>query len=239
MRHPVFRTIALIAVTMIVTAPQPAAALDLRDYMPWLFGDDKKDQPQDTLEAPFRGEMDSRQKGKAGQKNRNKELMQLYEKKKPMRGSTGDNVDQRHRSEQQMAMWVTERVANALSFKPGNIDEQFDQLRPAFTRTAYQNYRQSLQQRRLLNSVRNRSLRMNALVEDDPFLIEEGSKKGIYKWRFEVPVMISYLNRGTSQSGNSETMSKKLSVRLTITRKQGREKTDGVMIERWRIKDAG
>lgn len=229
------------ALTVLIVSfgAQPAKALDLRDYMPWLFGEEKENAPEDTLEAPFREQMDSQQKDKARQKTDNKKLMDLYEKKKPTRGSTRENIDQRHRSERQIALWVTEKVANALSFKPGNPNRQFRKIQPFFTKKAYQSYRRSLRQRRLLSSVRNRGLRMNALVEDDPFLVEEGSKQGVYKWRFDVPVMISFIDRGAEKAGNRQAMSQKVNVRVQVTRKKGRDKMQGVVIERWRIDNAG
>lgn len=229
----------VLAIMILTLTSQPAVAFDLRDYMPWLFGDDKKDQPRDTLEAPFRKEMDSQQKGRARQKAKNKELMDLYETKKPKRGNVSENVDQRHRSERQIALWVTEKVANALSFKPDNLEKQFRKLRPVFTTKAYQNYRRSLRQSQLLSNVRRRKLRMNALVEEDPFLIKEGSSQGVYKWRFDVPVMISFINRGADEAGNRQAMSQKLDVRVQVTRKQGREKNQGVIIERWQIESGG
>ena len=224
-----------IAFFMILAAPQPAGASGMGDYLPWPFGGDAENKPQNTLEAPFRDEMDSQQKSRAGKGDQRNELMKLYEKQRPEHGSTSDNVDQRHRSDQQIAMWVMEKVSNALSFKSGNIDKHLKTLESFFTASAYQTYRKSLGKQELLKNIRNHDLRMNALVEEDPFLTEEGSDKGVYKWHFKVPVMVSYIKPGASRAGNRQAMSKKLIVRLTVSRKQESKQEEGVMIARWQM----
>ena len=224
-----------VAIFLILSVPQPAGALDLGDYIPWLFEKAEKKQPQETMEAPFREEMDSQQKTNREKPGQNKQLIDLYEKNKTKNGNTRDSVDERHRSDQQIAQWVTEKVANALSLKPGNIDKQFQNLQPSFTKSAYTDYRRSLRNYKLLPHVRNRNFHMKALVEDDPFLIEEGSEKGIYKWRFETPVLISFTDSGATQAGNRQAASQNVTVRMQITRKPGRAKGEGVVVERWQI----
>ena len=215
---------------MILAAPQTAATSGLGVYLPWPFGGGGGNKPQETLKAPFRDEMDSQQKG-----NQRNELMQLYKKQRPEHGSTSENVDQRHRSDEQIALWVTGKVANVLSFKSGNIDKQLKTLEESFTKSAYQAYRKSLRKQKLLENIRKHNLRLNALVEEDPFLTDEGSDKGVYKWHFKVPIMVSFIRPGASQASNRQAMSKKLSVRLTVSRKQESKQEEGVMIARWQM----
>lgn len=143
-------------------------------------------------------------------------------------GSTGDGgagtpLDQPHLSQGEIAGWLSDAVADTLTFTPGHCAEKLADLKPRFSAQGYQDYIAFLGAYDLNNDIAEETLNMVGVVGAEPVPLGQGPQNGRYSWAFEMPVVLSILNPETRR-----TVTKNVTLRLQFSRT-----APGLEIVRW------
>lgn len=179
--------------------------------------------PSATLVAPF---ADSTATPAApGERN----LMRLSTNTAPL--------DQPHRSSADLGEWLTQAVSETLSFNSDNYKENMKLLTKGMNADALAQY-DAWVNSGILAVLQNNGMQLNGSVEEKPFLVNEGPVAGRYRWLFEVPVLISFIPRGSTGLDKQPSASdRKLLLTIQIGRVAESQLPDHVMMESWTVQD--
>lgn len=92
-----------------------------------------------------------------------------------------------------VASWVSEAVETAFSYDFVNYRLQLQNAQKYFTDYGWQQYMKGLTQSNNLLALKQRKLVGIANVVESPKLLVEGGLGGAYAWKFEIPVLMTYL----------------------------------------------
>ncbi|OGT38594.1 MAG: hypothetical protein A3F12_06890 [Gammaproteobacteria bacterium RIFCSPHIGHO2_12_FULL_38_14] len=89
--------------------------------------------------------------------------------------------------------WTIEAVQSAYSYNFVNYRSQLQDAQKYFTRYGWTNYMQALTASNNLLALTQRKMVVLATVIDQPKIIVTGILGGSYAWRFEMPMLVTYL----------------------------------------------
>lgn len=106
-------------------------------------------------------------------------------------------------SSAEISMYLTETIADALSFDRDNYSANTVAMRPTFTPEGYKAYTSFLTSAGFLSALQGQNLQSTAYAEESPIELTRGVYNGVYKWVFEVPVTVSFIPRSASGYDNN------------------------------------
>ncbi len=180
-------------------------------------------QPEDTLKAPFPTD-------KSAQVPQNN-LMTIYDTRKGQAGVL-TSPDQPHMTTHALQEWVSQAVTNSLTLDKPQPDPQ--KLSMNFEPYAVQEFQTWLQNSGVVTDLQNGDITLRAVAAAPPQLLSQGVLSGTYRWVFEIPVLVSYVPRGTTSLKAAAAMpqSRNFTLRVQIGRVNAQNDTR-VFIERW------
>jgi intracellular multiplication protein IcmL len=110
---------------------------------------------------------------------------------------------------QDVSAWVIEAVEASYTYNYINFRSQLQDAEKYFSRWGWQEYMKGLTASNNLIALQQRRMLFIAKVTQPPKLIAEGILGGVYSYKFEMPVLISYLSPpysnviGTSRFDNA------------------------------------
>lgn len=161
-------------------------------------------------------------------------LLNLYWRN-ALKKKTIDALGEAHRTPSQMQEWVVISVSDLLSFSPKKTKEDIKNQRALFQGKAYGQYRETIEKNNLVALISGKYVKINAVVEEDPFLLYEGVRGDKYRWHYEVPVMLTVFDRKTPSHKTREKETRKYVVRVQLTRVPESLRKDGIIIEHWKM----
>lgn len=216
------RLLLLLITTGLLAAPPAHAGKSFFDVVTDLFDGDQPEEPDPsvTLQAPF-----------AYDPNR------TIEKDAPLPVNAVP-LNQPHRTAKEIGQWLMITTSDLLTFKAGDAEAEIKAESGYFAQTGEAQYREFLQANSMLQVINSGRFHMQAIVSDNPVLLNEASQGGIYRWLYEVPVIVSYI-RVSGFSYKQETpVSQKLNLTLQIRRIESDDSSfggeHGVVIEIWK-----
>lgn len=214
------RVFLVTLIVLVGTLPQPAwAAKSLWDVFGSIF-EEKKEEPDPgkTLQAPFA--YNPARKIEAGQA--------LPENAVPLEIS--------HRSPKEIGDWLMTAVSDTLSFEVTKDGSKPLLKSQYFTPAGLKQFEDFLGRTGMQKVLDSRQYNLRSFVRQTPLLLNEGSVQGHYRWLFEVPVMVSYIEGSNFKYDNlqkKEPINQAMTLTLQVTRvKEGGGK-EGVLIEIW------
>jgi len=144
----------------------------------------------------------------------------------PPTGDTQTDLRKAHRSHDELARWLTERVARLFTFSPGSTAQDLEQARRFFTPAAYQAYLAFLGQQPYADGLRQQAIQVTAVVNAEPLLIGQGASSQRYAWAFEMPVLVSF-----RPANDTIAEHKHMTLRIQIGRSASGDPQNSVLIE--------
>lgn len=133
-------------------------------------------------------------------------------------------INQPNLSTNALIEWAVEATTTAYNFNFENADTAISQARIYFTDPGYENFIQALQAAGTLNAVKSKKLVVTAVATNRPIVLFEGpTSEGIYAWRVQLPLLITY------QSASEQTKQNVI-VTLLIARRPTLESPKGIGI---------
>lgn len=108
--------------------------------------------------------------------------------------------------------WATMAATSAYTLDFYQYQANIDALREFFTTDGYAKYLQSLDASDSLSRIISEKLIVSAVATDTAVILQEGELSGVYTWRLQIPLLLSY--QGASESSVQKT----IVVSLIITR---------------------
>lgn len=102
-------------------------------------------------------------------------------------------VSQPNMSNDEVIAWTIKAVQDALSFNYVNYREQLQNSQKYFTNYGWNKYMDALTANNNLIAVYTRKLVGIATVVGQPKIVTQGLLSGAYAWKFEMPVLVTYL----------------------------------------------
>lgn len=140
-------------------------------------------------------------------------------------------LDQPHRSHGELSGWVSDVIADSLTFVPGQTNRKLADIKPRFTEAGFKAYLTFLGQLGFAEDVRQQSLKLGAIVNHEPSLVGQGASGGRYAWAFDVPIVMS-----TGDRDSTRQVTKTLNLIIQIGRSTDAPEPNGVFIENWTVK---
>lgn len=147
-------------------------------------------------------------------------------------------MDRPHRHEEQVAIWVMDTLAAALSVEAGRYAVHLRQLEQVMDRSALAAFDQFMRSTNILSRLEAGDYQLRGLVDEKPFLINQGVVGGHYRWLYEVPVTLSFMPRDVHRRTYEDKKTDPASYKLTITTQVGRAESfsEGMALESWSAK---
>ncbi len=205
-----FLFVSLFCFSMIIPQ-QPAHAGVLEFFFPTLRNAD--DDPAKTLQAPFADVEDDAEKGA---KNNNDAVP----------------LNLPHRAMTDITKWVVTVTSEVMTFS-GDYKTELEVGTAYFDEGGRQQYDAFIEEKKILNVMASGKYDVRSYVRDTPILLNEGAVQGRYRWLYEVPLMISYLQRGVKDYKEVEAVNQNMVLRVQIGRSETAENDLGLQIERW------
>lgn len=125
--------------------------------------------------------------------------------------------------------WATDAATSVYNFDFVHYREQLQTASEFFTVSGYKNFLAALQQSNNLKAVKEKKLVVSAVASGAPVILDEGVLEGIYAWKIQLPMLITY------QSVN-EFFKQNVIVEMLIIRESTIEKPRGVAIQYMLVK---
>jgi hypothetical protein len=141
-------------------------------------------------------------------------------------------MDQPHRDNKEIAGWLTMVSSEIMTFDKGNYQKRMEDTEKYFTASGREQYVKFLTDNNIIKVLESGKYDVRSFVQEPPLLLNEGAVNGTFRWLYEVPIMLTYVERGTKSYKNVEPVNQQVILIVQI----GRTTTDmqgvGVLIER-------
>ncbi len=146
-------------------------------------------------------------------------------------------LEAQHMTSNELAMKLSDIVADTLSFTKGNFTYNSASAEKYFTTTGYAQYKEFLTKASFEPALADGTLQSAAYVEQEALMITNGVFNGAYKWLFEVPVTISFIpvNPDTYRNGAIKPENRRILLRAQFSRVADPNDPLAVKIEVWQV----
>ncbi len=190
----------------------------LKTWMPYLYGEDGEVGPEDTMIAPFADES-VKQMGHSN-------ISELPVHAVPLNTA--------HKSYEEVRLWVTEAISQALSFNHHSYQSHFILMESVFSPSALEEYKAFIESTRIKDKVIAAKSQVSGFVADQPLLINEGVVDGRYRWLFDIPMSVSFISGNATSFKDSDADTYYIKMRLQVGRVGADIQPDGLIIETWK-----
>lgn len=111
-----------------------------------------------------------------------------------------------------MLKWATLAATSAYTIDFYHYQDNIDALKDFFTNDGYKDYVQSLDDSGSIAKIKNDKLIQSAVSTNTAVILQEGPLRGLYTWRIQVPILVTYQGASTTSS------QKNIAVSLLVTR---------------------
>lgn len=180
------KTILTIALsTIAATSISSAQASKLNEWFPQIFGPPRQEQVdkklEETLKSPFQSKPSTPSKNNflSGLKNDDKAKKIDY--------------TTRHRSAEQIGVWLSDIVARTLTMEVDTINQHALEIQPFLTPTGQAQLRNFLIKTKITAVMAKYNVKASTIVTAPPKIEQEAPVDGFYNWLFTVPVTVTYI----------------------------------------------
>ncbi|MCD8498215.1 MAG: DotI/IcmL/TraM family protein [Alphaproteobacteria bacterium] len=209
----------LIVFTVLFQAVPVFAAKSVWDVFGSMFEEKPEEpDPSKTLQAPFAYDPDRKINAEEA----------LPENAVPL--------DISHRSPKEIGDWLMVAVSDAMSFEAMKEGAKPDYKREYFTPAGLHQFEEFLERTGIKKVLDSRKYHLRSFVRQDPLLLNEGAVEGHYRWLYEVPVMVSYIETGNFKYAEKDAINQAITLTVQVTRVKDGGGKEGVLIEIWKGK---
>lgn len=214
----------LLLASLLFTTPAHADDGIWRTLFPSLFVDNY--DPYKTMKAPFAEGAQDAEEVKL-------QTLEDLEQNIPKAGEVVA-ITLPHTTTDDIKKWVVTAISDSLSFNAGQLQQEAKKSLEYFTKAGQQQYIDFLKESGIAQQLKSGQLRVNSVAKTEPLLISERTFDGRYRWLFEVPVIISYLDGSSETYENAIPVNKTTVLTVQVTRSLPAESLHhDVLIELW------
>ncbi|MFN3700540.1 MAG: DotI/IcmL/TraM family protein [Alphaproteobacteria bacterium] len=228
LKYKKYLTLAVILFVIIGTA-YPAAA-QKKSFFEAMFGwmskaPDNEPDPAVTLRAPFAAP--SRATVSEGEEN----VTETQQQPNPR-----ISLRYAHTTELEIANWLVTAVSNAMSFEVGEESNIAERNKSYFAQSGLEQFQSFLDANNIQKVIDSNRFNINSFVRERPLLLNSGTAQDRFRWVFEVPILVSYMNAETFNYKTDEPVNQNILLTIQIGRFHDVEDPDNIFdvkIETW------
>ncbi len=142
-------------------------------------------------------------------------------------------LDQPHRDNQEISSWLTSVTSAAMTFDGDDYQAKIKDNEKYFTLAGKEQYMVFLNGNNVIKVLDSKKFHVRSFVQDIPLLLNEGAVNGVYRWLYEVPMMVSYMERGVTDYKKLEPVNQQIVLTVQVGRVPSSGTDMAVLIERW------
>ncbi|MFT3742031.1 MAG: type IVB secretion system apparatus protein IcmL/DotI [Gammaproteobacteria bacterium] len=127
-------------------------------------------------------------------------------------------------STSELLQWAATAATAANTYNFVNYRKEMQNASEYFTPTGWQAFQNELKNSRTLETVLSKKLTVSAVATGSPIIIEQGVQAGKYKWKVQLPILVTYESANTKISQPSV-------VTMLISRVSTLETVKGIAID--------
>lgn len=136
-----------------------------------------------------------------------------------------------HRSPAHLAEWITTVSSEILTFEKSDYRSEMKDRKDRFDSNGLREYVAFLQERNIIKILEDGTFQVRSFVEEPPLLLNEGVVDGRYRWLYEVPVMVSYMNKNMKTYKKADAVNQRIILKIQIGRSADGSGVDGLKVE--------
>jgi len=133
-----------------------------------------------------------------------------------VRSSTSDTevfpLDEPNVTPSSLVKWATQAATSAYTLDFFNYQDNIDALEDYFTVDGYQQYLSALDWSGALDRIVKDKLISSAVAIDTAIILSEGVQRGVYTWRIQIPLLLTY------QGASTRSTQRTVAVTMLVTR---------------------
>jgi hypothetical protein len=142
-------------------------------------------------------------------------------------------LDKPNRSTGQVADWTASIAAETMTFVNENAAADLAATEKYFDAGGRAQYVAFLKDNNIQKVIDLKKYFVRSYVKESPLLLNEGPAGGRYHWLFEVPVMVSYLDRSVTDYKKATPINQMIIMKVQIGRSDKASDPTGLVIEHW------
>jgi len=143
-------------------------------------------------------------------------------------------LDKPHRVGGEIAEWVMVAAGDSMNFESGDSAAQIQARKALFDAAGLQQYQTFLRDKNIMKVIDSGRYNVRSYVENTPLLMNEGVVNKRYRWLYQVPVVLSYMDKSMKNYKNQDPITQKAVLNIQIGRvAASAEKPDGLQVEQW------
>ncbi len=91
-----------------------------------------------------------------------------------------------------LLQWATQATVSAFNYNYVNYRQALQSIRDNFTNQGWENFSTALNYSNNLSAVIQKKLIVSAVPTGAPVIVEQGLRHGIYAWRVQMPLLVTY-----------------------------------------------
>ena len=143
------------------------------------------------------------------------------------------SFDKPHLSVGEIEQWVNQAVSESMTFDISTYKDNAQEVYKYFTREGFNQYQDYLKNSGIFENLKNGNLKIGVFVDGQPLQLSAQNVGGVYKWLYQVPLTVSFLPRRVNDLVGQDIDSRKLNLRIQVTRVKLENEPEAVKIESW------
>lgn len=146
----------------------------------------------------------------------------------------------RHRTKDEILMWSEQTVAALMSFGASNLYDHFEEIKPLFVESGWNDFMKYINSAGLQDYVREKRYQLITVINGPTYVRREGPLGGIYRWEIEAPLLFSFYKTDAYGNIPAETdpdATAELQLVISVTRVPEGGGEEQVAIAGWRVQD--
>lgn len=218
-----FSLLSLVILSVVFAAPQPAYAKKsfFEAMFGWLTPEADEPDPGETLKAPF-----SYETPKAD--NIVDDVTAKSTNVVPLKHA--------HTTGAEIGKWLVTAVSDAMSYNVGDEPDISETNGKYFAQSGLAQYRDFLTKNNIQKVIESGRFNVRSFVKEDPLLLNSGSANDRFRWLYEVPIMVSYMDSKEFDYKKSDPVNQHIVLTIQVGRFANSgddDNTFDVLIETW------
>lgn len=126
-------------------------------------------------------------------------------------------------SQELVLNWATRSITKAYSMNFANYSQQLKDIEPSFNAAGWRGFQEALKSTGYLDKMLANQYSTSAVPKSAPVVVAQGEYQGVWAWRLQLPILVSYKSASVSQT-------QEVTVDVVVVRRPETENPSGLAI---------
>lgn len=126
-------------------------------------------------------------------------------------------------SQEMVLNWATQSISKAYSMNFANYAQQLKDIEPSFNDAGWRGFQEALKTSGYLDKMLANQYATSAVPKSAPVVVAQGDLNGVWAWRLQIPLIVSYKSASVSQT-------QEITVDVVVVRRPETENPSGLAI---------